>query len=101
MAIPEKRERALTWLRITHLLANKQSVTRTKLDLEMGNLALLYMKHRIIKEMLTYEIVYYLMQLPRLPNNLLSLMISRVTSLLDRFGISLSKEDPLPHPSLR
>lgn len=80
MALPEYRDRALVWLRITHMLANKQSVTRTKLDQEMGNLALLFTRKRIIKQMLTFEIIYYLMQLPRLSNSLLTLVISRVTS---------------------
>ena len=96
MALPEHRDRALVWLRITYMLANKQSVTRTKLDQEMGNLALLFTRKRIIKQMLTFEIIYYLMQLPRLSNSLLTLVISRVTSQLDLFGISLSKADPLP-----
>jgi len=67
------------WLLTTIGLANQPGLTRSKLDLEMGHLANIFLNHRKIKDLLTFEITYFLHQMPKLPNSILLQIVANIS----------------------
>jgi len=82
------------WLNVTKCLAEKPGITRSKLDQDMGHLATIFLKHRQTNDLLTYEVVYLLHQMPKLPNSILVQIISNITQIMDKVELNLNFEDP-------
>lgn len=78
------------WLQTTIELAHQPSITRSKLDQEMGHLAYIYLTHRQIKDLLTYEIIYFLHQMPKLPNSILFQIIADITTIMRNINLSIN-----------
>ncbi|CDW85401.1 UNKNOWN [Stylonychia lemnae] len=82
------------WLQTTIALGNQPGITRSKLDQEMGHLAFIYINHRKMTDLLTYEIIYFLHQMPKLPNTILLQIISNITDIMRKVNLSLNCADP-------
>eukprot|EP00347_Sterkiella_histriomuscorum_P010935 403374369 len=82
------------WLQTTIALANQPALTRSKLDQEMGHLANIYLNHRPVVDLLTYEIIYFLHQMPKLPNSILLQIISNITDIMKKINLNLNCADP-------
>ena len=60
----------------------------------MGHLASIYLEQRRSRELLTYEIIYFLHQMPKLPNAILLQIINNVSEVLKGHGLNLNSQDP-------
>jgi len=90
-------ERAAHWLRVSIDIASRPGLTRSKFDQEMGHLAQIFLHVRPSKQLLTYEVIYFLHQMPKLPNAVLLEIIRNISRIFEGFGLNLNSEQPDPY----
>jgi len=96
-----KQDQVDKWIKASIQLASQPGITRSKLDIEMGKLAQVYSQKRKSYYLLTFEIIYLLQQMPKLPNSVLLQVITEIQSIMKKLDMNLNCSTPkqyIGHP---
>eukprot|EP00743_Colponemidia_sp_Colp-15_P009695 GILK01010607.1.p1 GENE.GILK01010607.1~~GILK01010607.1.p1 ORF type:complete len:983 (-),score=201.56 GILK01010607.1:91-3039(-) len=75
-------EKGELYLKATQMIANQPSHTRSAMDEEFGRLAVVFHRRKQ-KRLLPYEVLYFLKQMPRLPDEFLWKTFQRLSSVVN------------------
>eukprot|EP00742_Colponemidia_sp_Colp-10_P008071 GILJ01008711.1.p1 GENE.GILJ01008711.1~~GILJ01008711.1.p1 ORF type:complete len:992 (-),score=162.32 GILJ01008711.1:118-3093(-) len=75
-------EKGELYLKATQMIANQPSHTRSSMDEEFGRLAVVFHRRKQ-KRLLPYEVLYFLKQMPRLPDEFLWKTFQRLSAVVN------------------